>query len=193
MTARFRADGPEAKFGDLGEELARSWLMREGYAVLPVSLIENGGAPVFESDARRLISPDILACRNGSSVLVDVKSKARRAFNRKFDRWQTGCSLRHYHSYMACGAATGMRAALCFIHADDPNYYLGFLDELVVGESRSDDAQVHEPSGMIYFNIDEDRGTKFRIYPVEQDGRWRAFRDAAMPSKIIRPWEVARL
>ena len=136
MKHAFNKFSRENIFGGKGEVMVRRWFMELGFAVLPLSLIENGGAPMFESDVAKLISPDILACRNGLSVLVDVKSKGRLPRYRVGQRMQTGIELRQHDSYMAVQKATGMRTALCFIHADRPEMYLGFLDEIEADAQR---------------------------------------------------------
>jgi hypothetical protein len=58
--------GRRGFFGMLGEAQARRLLKEMGYIVLPVSLIENGGAPLLESQVRAWIAPDILAAHGAS-------------------------------------------------------------------------------------------------------------------------------
>ena len=89
------------KRGFKGEALVREWAKELGYIVLPVSLIENGGAPAIEDHITKLIVPDILAAKNGIPQWIEVKSFQRRTGNRKFNREEHGICKRHWENYRA--------------------------------------------------------------------------------------------
>ncbi len=133
MAAKF--GGKYGAFGDAGEDVARRYLKANDYCVLPVSWIDNGGAPMLESDIKDMVMPDIIAAHKGVAILIDVKTKTKTVPSVLRGRIETGCSVRHYQSYLACGKALGMRPAILFIHADRTDMLLGFLDEVADDEA----------------------------------------------------------
>jgi hypothetical protein len=183
--------GRQGFFGTLGENAARRLLKEMGYFVLPASLIDNGGAPLLESQAVNLIMPDIIAAHHGVSVLVDVKTKGRATKNMIRKRLETGCSLRHYESYLAAGRALGMRVALLFIHADRAEGQFGFLDEVSADAHRHYPKRPDDPFGepMIFFNIDLNHGSQFKVCLFKDDLEWAKLKAASIPAKTVRPWE----
>jgi hypothetical protein len=189
--------GTKGAFGSACEDQGRQWLKEIGFYVLPLSMIENGGAPLLESQIQKEIAPDILASRQGASILVDVKGKSRASRNRTRDRIETGCELRHYHAYMAVGRIMGMRVALLFIHADRSEMHFGYLDEISLdafqwtpGPDWFKSHPNHEfKEPMIFFNIDPNHGSRFDVCFRKEDFLTAKLRAAAMPPKTVRPWE----
>ena len=176
-------------FGDVGEAFVREWLKAAGYCVIPISLIDNGGAPMLEDYVRSNVLPDILCALRGLPLWVDVKSKARATKNRQRGRWETGCALRHFEHYCAVAARTGIPGALAFLHARESRLFLGALDDLTVGAAvfRGPFPPGHaftEP--MIFFDLD-----RFSWYVLEDSAGLRIVQDAASPAAVLRPWEVA--
>ena len=181
-----------------GEELARRWLKELGYYVIPISLIENGGAPLLESIIEKVILPDIQAFKDGAPIAVDVKSKGRVARCQKLQRMQTGCAMRHYEAYKRFQKVTGMRTALAFLHADRPDLYLGMLDEIETDAQRwywDEEWASTRPNhaykeSMIFFNIDPNHGSRFKVCRIRPDiEEWTKFQKSSKPPKTVRPWE----
>lgn len=163
------------RLGQGGETEARQWLREAGYAVLPSMLIDNGGAPLLERALVSLVLPDMIMCKSGTSVLVDVKTKSRPDPNHKRGGMESDAiSLRHYHNYLAVGREMGMRVAILFIHAERQEMLLGYLDEVSGPE---DSWVIRGPfppnhaykEDMIFFNVDANRGTKFILCETGED------------------------
>ena len=111
--------GKEWDQGIAGEQVVREWLKRQGYYVIPVSQIENGGAPVLEFAHSRQILPDILAGIRGSTCWVEVKTKGRATLYRKTGQWEHGVRLSHWFDYLACEDQTGIPGYLCILEREN--------------------------------------------------------------------------
>jgi len=68
--------------GDQGEAWVRRLFVQWGHWVVPISLIDNGGAPMLEDWIESNVLPDILAGKDGDTFVVEVKTKSRITYNR---------------------------------------------------------------------------------------------------------------
>jgi hypothetical protein len=183
-------------FGSRGEAVVRNWLKNQGYYVIATSLIENGGAPLLEGQIRSIILPDIIAAKDGYCCLVDVKSKGRRTRHVSQGCMTTGCALRHYDNYKRASQITGMPAALCFLFADVGECHFGLIEEIGIHNilDVSPEWLASHPNhayteDMVFFNIDPNHDSQFRLITGEKDLVWENFKKAATPPKTVHPGE----
>jgi len=87
--------------GKVGEGKIARWLMRKGWAIIPVYEIEGGkreGPKVFTSDGN-CVSPDMIAHKD-RTVFVEAKTKTVFSWFRKSQCWVTGIDLKHFDDYI---------------------------------------------------------------------------------------------
>lgn len=174
-------------FGTIGERIAFEWLKTQGYAVLPAAWIENGGAPLLESQVEKLIAPDFQIFKNGCGLWVDVKTKGRMAFYNRWQRWQTGCAQRHFDAYKMVARKTSIPGALLFIHLREKTIDFGLLDWIESDAQREPyKPGNHFTEDMIFFGID-----RFDRYELAA-GQLKKLQAASVPPRVIRPWETNR-
>ncbi len=180
-------------FGGIGEQILKRWLMDHRYWLIPTTAIENGGAPMLESDIERIILPDFQIWKDdGFRAWVDAKSKARAVFYQKLQRWQTGCALRHFHAYRKVAEMTRTPGALAFIHTDTATLHFGMIDWIESDAQywpmpKTFDAKHPFKEDMIFFNL-----ARFDKYDISRNGLFEKLEEAVIQPKIIRPWETNR-
>jgi hypothetical protein len=114
---------------DFQKELARSreyevafsrWLECErGFYTLPVfdcSGPHNKTAPALYGDNRRLVAPDIMACKNGTWSFFEIKLKERADLHRITGDYVTGLPLRNWQHYMEIQRVTRTPVWIVFVH-----------------------------------------------------------------------------
>jgi hypothetical protein len=102
--------------GEIGERIARQWLISRGYEIYT------------PGDLEKSHTNDILAmrrdCHNGL-IVCDAKAKPARV-----DYGDTGIDLEHWHRYKSLSEAHGMRAFLFFVDEDEGTIRGNYLDVL---------------------------------------------------------------
>jgi hypothetical protein len=196
--------GRHGRFGEACEDHWRRWFKELGFAVFPMSWADRAGAPMFEADLFKVISPDLLVCRNGLSTLIDVKGKSICPRYCIAGRMQTGIEIRVHDAYWKIQDLSGQRVALAFLHADRTDVHLGYLDQITEdAQFRYDfdtpkwkDANPGHPFAdkpMVFYNIDPNHGSRFEVMKIKQDlERWTELRRLAIPPKPKYPSELGR-
>lgn len=175
----YRENSDESKLGKQGEAFVRAWLKRQGFYIVPTSLIVTGGAPMLEGSLRKHILPDVLAAK-GTPRWVEIKTKSKSTPNQKRRRNETGIPLRHWEAYKAVQEHTGIPGFLCFLHLKEKRVYLGALDEIGKDSAIYRGPKFPEPEiffDLNRFNWDNLGSNLQRLLPE------------AIPPKIIHPWE----
>lgn len=105
------------EFGEDGEKVVATTWMDRGWWVAPLYQFVSTkfGAPCMFNGSKRVILPDLMASRNGSTIGIEVKRKTRWCQNQKRE-WETGCEWRHYKHYMEWSDLTGLPVVLACLH-----------------------------------------------------------------------------
>jgi hypothetical protein len=110
--------------GQLGESMIAQWLRRKGWHVLPTYEIEidKGKGPrlftAYGGDTDQLISPDLLAMKNGSFKWVEAKHKTRFSWYGIGKYFVTGVDIRHFEDYCKVADSTHVPVWMLFLHRD---------------------------------------------------------------------------
>jgi hypothetical protein len=97
----------EWSVGSFGEDTVRDFLVGVGLAVIPLSKIQDGGAPSMHGcDGERITLPDFeIYCRNQTSCFVEVKTKSRAHWYKGV--YKHGIDLKSWAQYLATTRTTG--------------------------------------------------------------------------------------
>lgn len=183
---------PEFRYGAVGEEIARRWLVQQGFAVVPTSLIENGGAPMLLSWAKKTILPDNQIFRGGQMRWAEVKTKTRAVPYRKANRINTGCDLRHYDAYREIERATGAPCWIAFVHEQERCIFFGeleFVSQTAQFNTNAQQMRAHfGTDAMAFFDTE-----RFDRYELDERDAMLLKRAAIKPTAVPRPWDSARV
>ena len=108
------------KTGRVAESCIARWMMRRGFAVLPVyELMEQAykGPQLFSCDGD-FVAPDMLAMKADSKtpiLFVEAKHKSGFTWSRKHARFETGIDYKHYLDYQQVRAITGIELWILFL------------------------------------------------------------------------------
>ena len=163
--------------GRLGEQIARKWLLQNGYIVVATSDIDSGGAPMLLEAKRKVILPDNMSFRAGQPAFVGVKTYQRAAYEQKRDRWHHGILERHFLQYQRAASDCNIPCYLGIVQVDIWHFLLGELGYLAETKYQG---WAPGPHGIeIYFDIN--RFDWFSLKDMER----------LPPNKVKtrRPWE----
>jgi hypothetical protein len=108
------------KTGRVAESEIALWLIRRGFAVLPVydkAEQEYKGPQLFTCDGE-FVAPDMLAIKCGGPIMfVEAKCKAGFTWSRKYQRFETGIDWKHYLDYQAVRRKTGVPLWILFLQS----------------------------------------------------------------------------
>lgn len=126
---------PREGIGAQGEAIVRKWLKRQGYLILPASLIKDTGAPMLTGEQIKAILPNNLTWKDGQPGWVEVKTKscATKHVNPP-QRWEHGLPLRHWNAYLKVQELTGIPVSLAILELDTKLLLLGTLNSLEKGK-----------------------------------------------------------
>jgi hypothetical protein len=125
-------ESEEFRFGEEGEHLIGSALLRVGAAVSPLyQFKDHDAAPhllVADGEvARRVVLPDLTCWKDGRHFFAEVKRKRRwvrwlerRVYNGVKRGLETGFDLHLWHEYQHVRQATGAPLWVFFLHEPDP-------------------------------------------------------------------------
>ncbi len=154
------------RLGDEGETLVRDWLIKQGYLILPASLISGMGAPMLLGQ-KRIILPNNLTWRNGKQGWIEVKTKTTCSHHElKPKRDEHGIPLRHWIAYEMIQMQTQTPVSLAILQLDTESIGISLIDDLKSGERIYPmDGEAH-----IFFN--------------KEDFVWHKVKDLPMPKSI---------
>lgn len=175
------------KRGLKGEKLVREWLKLRGFYVLPVSLIENGGAPALEGHFKRVIASNHLVAGAGGTFWAEIKTYQRAAFYQKYQRWVHGIPLRLWNQYIEGQRITGIPGYLFILQLNEHLILEGKLDDIQIGSQKTT-GDSHPPSGpQIFFDV-----RRFTWYSLDTLEKLIAIMPEDIPPKTVRPWEEGK-
>lgn len=167
----------EWRFGAEGERIVNEWLKKNGYLVVPTSLIETGGAPMLSGWIKRAVLPDTQAFREGCGRWVEVKTKGESIVYKKEVR--TGFSLRLYRQYEEVERETGMPCYIAFVHRKERELAIGTLGNV----TQIVEEYLPKYKGpMAFWRVDT-----LERYTLE-GGAVAALDKLAVPPKVTYPW-----
>lgn len=182
-------ESEEWRFGEAGERVARRWLMEQGFAVVPTSLIENGGAPMLLSWAKKVILPDNQIFKDGRMRWAEVKTKSKAIAYHKAGRVNTGCDLRHYEAYREAERITGAPCWVAFVHCAERCIFFGeleFVSQTAQFNTNREQMQKHfKTNGMVFFDV-----TRFDKYELGEQDAMKLSQLSIKPTAVERPWLV---
>lgn len=161
VTASFAAS---LETGRLGESAIAQWLRRRGWHVLPAYEIEiaSGKGPRLfmaeGSPAKELITPDLLALRDGVFLWCEAKHKSVFSWYNKDKCWNTGVDKRHFDDYVEVQRITSVPVWLLFLHRESVPW--------AGDRSRWPDCPATCPTGLFGERIDK------LAAAARFDGRW---------------------
>lgn len=158
--------------GQVGESQIAQWMRSRGWHILPAyeKEIDNGKGPrLFTAyGVDQLVSPDLLAMRNGEFRWIEAKHKDHFSWYGKDRTWQTGIDKRHFDDYVKVAKRTGLNVWVLFLHRSDKTWiedvakygapkkcptglYGQRVQELNAGKRYGH----QHANGMYYWNIDQ--------------------------------------
>lgn len=124
----------KGRLGEEGEQLVRSWLINQGYSILPASLIANMGAPMLLGK-ECFILPDNLGWCKGEPGWVEVKTKSHASHHElKPKRDEHGIKFYHWVAYEMVQMHTQIPVSLAILQIDIQSIGLSLIDNLKKGE-----------------------------------------------------------
>lgn len=175
------------KRGLKGEKLVREWLKLKGFYVLPVSLIENGGAPALEGHLKYIIASNHLVAGEGKTFWAEIKTYQRATFNQKRQRWEHGVPIRLWNQYMEGQHITGIPGYLFILQLNEQLILEGKLDDIQIGSIKTT-GKHHPPSGpQIFFDV-----RQFKWYSLKTLEPLTAILPEDLPPKTERQWEKGK-
>jgi len=125
----------KGEIGKKGEGIVRSWLKKQGYIILPSSLIEEGGAPMLTGEHIKAILPNNLTWKEKQPGWVEVKTKSFATLHEKPPhRWEHGLPLQHWNAYLKVQELTNIPVSLAVLELDTKLLLIGSLDSLEKGK-----------------------------------------------------------
>lgn len=109
------AGSPEWDLAERGEARVRRWLFAEGFAVVRLAAIEEGGAPMLRYTGGHAVLPDLLAFRNGLGRWVEVKTKTAAVEWRKTGEVRHGIEEHLWPSYGRVQHLTGIEVWIAVV------------------------------------------------------------------------------
>ena len=174
----------EWALGQWGERLVRQWLTSRSWWVIPISLINNGGAPAFETWIRQFtVLPDIFAGCNGRAQWIEVKTKTKSVPNALRKRDEHGLEERLWRHYIAGQQLTGIPGAIAFVQTQPRLLYIGALDTIEVASVVYDGSNLAEPRR--FFDL-----RRFEKYNFGKSGLTLEVAPTIEPKAQPRPWEI---
>ena len=98
------------KYGqDLENEIMRK-LTNLGFVILPLSNLPSGQfrGPRLMSPSGDIVSPDIMAIKDGKAIFIEIKRKAYPSFHRATGEWTSRIEDRLYKNYSILSEASGL-------------------------------------------------------------------------------------
>lgn len=121
--------------GVQGEAIVREWLKRQGYVILPASLIEDTGAPMLTGERIKAILPNNLTWKEGKPGWVEVKTKSFATEHKKPPhRWEHGLPLRQWNAYLKVQELTNIPVSLAIVELKSKLLLIGTLASLERGK-----------------------------------------------------------
>lgn len=153
------------QWGTWGEKIAIKWLQKQGWYVIPVSLIDNGGAPKAVGLLKSIVLPDLQIAGKGGSRWVEVKTKRNPIHFRKARQWRHGIDQPKWDAYLSVETESQIPGDLAIIQIrpgpeaePEPMLLIAPFDQL-------QNSAKHEPGKdgpMVYWATE-----KFEIFPLE--------------------------
>lgn len=186
-------DSPEWRLGQAAERLVRAHFTAQGWFVVPMYAIQDGGAPKVIGQLRSHVLPDLQKFRDGEIRWVEVKAKTCPVWFQKSGRYRHGIDLPHWHDYVRVESESGLPGYLAIVQItngrdEPPNPTLLYAPFAVLQRH----VQFYEtptpsaPRGMAYFDVDLFDG--FANIPTDPAG----VRLMPLPPRIVHPWERHR-
>jgi hypothetical protein len=117
--------------GKKGEDIVKEFLKKQGYFILPSSLIQDDGAPVLEGEKLKIILPNNLTWKDKQPGWVEVKTKSYATFHLNPPRrWEHGLPLRHWVAYQEVQKFTNTQVSLAVLELDTKLLLIAPLDHL---------------------------------------------------------------
>lgn len=176
-------DSAQFGVGRWGENEVRAWLQAQpGHYVIPVNMIEDGGAPRAVNELSRLTLPDlgVLAC--GSGQWWEVKTKGRAVFYNATHTHRHGVEERLWHQYLEVERVSGWAGHLAIVQMDPPQLLAATFTRLraVVSEHLGSTA-AYGGQRMVFFDVND-----FDILLSGQT--WTTPAPPPLPVNTLHPW-----
>lgn len=183
-----KPSGPEWVFGENMELVVSNYYAARGWLVMPLRLIENGGAPRAVGLAKSFVLPDLQVARGGVVRWVEVKGKGRIVKYQKAREFRTGIEERLWNDYLHIETESGVPGYLAMVHlrrdpegSIDPLLLLAPFALLVPPDQEGVVKPVYDNKPMVFWNVD--RFDRFDLPAHDL---------ADMPSiepRTLHPWE----
>jgi len=117
--------------GKKGEDIVKEFLKKQGYLILPSSLIQDNGAPVLDGEKLKIILPNNLTWKDKQPGWVEVKTKSFATYHRTPPRrWEHGLPLRHWEAYQRVQEFTNIKVSLAVLELDTKLLLIAILEHL---------------------------------------------------------------
>lgn len=176
-------DSDEWRLGHWGERLVRRWLEEQRYFVLPVNLIEDGGAPRLTAMLNQArVVPDFQVAGGGQMRWVEAKTKTRHGDYRQ-RHMKTHCvDLDNWRDYLAVEQVTGLPGHLAIVQLNPgPVLLFAAFHELEPYTFTGDTPNVIAKYGSAIAYWDVNRFRQYAIDPSEPA--------PVIEPRTLHPWE----
>lgn len=137
--------------GKAEERKLAAYLKALNYRVLPTTEFSGSGAPTLDGEADSIIMPDLQAFKDGAGEWFECKWKSRATESTRYDRLETGISIRHYLQYCRIERETAIPVAIVFVHEKEREVRCGTLNQLQAAFSHDDRSDKMERGGMRFW------------------------------------------
>jgi len=125
----------QRRLGSEGEDVVRQWLKKQGYVILPSSLIETGKAPMLEGEVSRTILPNNLTWLQKRAGWIEVKTKSHPTKHENPPRrYEHGLPLRHWNAYLNIQEETAIPVSLAILEIESGLLLMQYVDKLAMNK-----------------------------------------------------------
>ena len=182
-------NSPEWRLGRFAEFKIGDWFRSAGvYTIATADIESHGGAPLIESQYKKLAVMDLQVSRDGSMACVEIKYKKAPVQFRKFSSWRHGIDESKWNAYQEIEKITGIHSYLCF-YQERPEREAPEAPMILLADFETLREQVIFEKGgrggsvaMAYWDIDQ---TPFLVFPDNGSGKPRI----QTVHREIRPWD----
>ena len=130
-------DKPEAKRGREAEKSVATWLMSEGYYVIPsydYAGEDHEKPPRLQGEAKGYPVPDLDVAKDGRRSWIEVKLKAKASWTRHTQRFEHGIAKRLVDAYTTVASITATPVWIVIVEEQTQEWLAALLDSLRTDE-----------------------------------------------------------
>lgn len=105
----------DARLGGFGENVWNRVMHDSGWHYIPLAKIQNGGAPMAQSNGDSVVLPDMDVSHEGRTAYVEVKAKTTSVYFRKTSQERHGIDYRNFTQYVRVSEMFNKKCAIALV------------------------------------------------------------------------------